>query len=180
MTATGDLLLGNKTWPFVARIVGDDIVCDNAAATCFGGWGNGHIDDPQDSGATASGRSTKTEVIDGVSLPMDSRFWPNMERNDPAGFKALYGAPFPRIPWGTLVEVTISGVTHTPKDGVVDLGPGKGATKGELGIAHALDLTPAAAAHWSSMPLSALARSFAARVSFRIIGGAKYCVPVPV
>lgn len=176
--ATG-ALTGDGTWPFIARVVGDDILCDNVVATVFGGWGDGHIADPQDSGHTASGKNTKVDLVEGVSLPMDSRFWPNMEQDDPTGFKALYGAPFPRIPWGTPVEITIAGVTFTPRDGIVDLGPGKGATKGELGPEHALDLTVLAAAHWSKMPLRQLATSFEARVWFRIIGGAKYCLPPP-
>lgn len=170
----GTILAGDGTWPYTARIEGEDIVCENIAITCFGGWGGGHNADPQDSGRTASGRNTKNEVIDGVSIAMDARQFPGMDQRDPGGYRALKGAPFPRIPWGTKVEVTIKGVTYTPADGIVDLGPGKQASR--PGDPHALDLTPHAAQHFAGggLSLSRLATGFSARGSFRILGAAKY------
>ena len=179
MSTEAGILAGDGSWPFVARIVGDDVICDNVMATCFGGWGTGREEDDLDDGRTASGRNTKTEEVWGVSLPMDSRFWPRMDQTDPGGYKALYGAPFPRFPWGTQVEVTIGGVSHIPRDGIVDLGPGKRATRRDDQLAHALDLTVLAAALWSKLPLVELANSFEARTRIRIIGGAKYCLTAP-
>jgi hypothetical protein len=169
----GIILSGDGTWPFTARVVGDDIVCENIEITCFGGWGGGNNADPQDSGRTASGKNTKRDWIEGVSIAMDSRQFPGMEANDSGGFRALKGAPFPKMPWGTLVEVTIGEKTFTPKDGIVDLGPGKQASK--PGHPHALDLTPPAAQLFDTKtPIRRLAIGFSARGSFRIIGGAKY------
>jgi hypothetical protein len=170
----GTILHGDGTWPFTARIVGEDIVCENVVVTCFGGWGNGHNADPQDSGNTASGRNTKHQEIEGVSIAMDSRQFPGMAARDHAGYLALEGAPFPKIPWGTKVEVTIGGKTFTPKDGIVDLGPGKRASK--PGAPHALDLTPLAARLFDPQtPIAKLATGFyKTGANFRILGAAKY------
>jgi hypothetical protein len=172
--ATGRILKGDGSWPFQAAIDGDDIVVNDIVITCFGGWGDGHIGDPQDSGRTASGRNTKTQRIEGVSIAMDSRQFPGMKDRDPAGYNALLGSPLPKIDWGTKVEVTIKGKTFTPKDGIVDLGPGKHATKDEA-EPHALDLTPLAAALFEpNTPISRLATQFEQRGSYRILGGAKF------
>lgn len=170
---SGTILKGDGTWSFTARVEGEDIVCEDIFITCFGGWGGGNNADPQDNGNTASGRNTKRDVIEGVSIAMDGRQFPNMETRDPGGYRALKGAPFPKIPWGTRVEVTIDGKTFTPKDGIVDLGPGKQASK--PGKPHALDLTPHAAHLFEpDTALRRLATSFYKKGSFRIIGGAKF------
>lgn len=169
----GTVLRGDGTWPYTARIEGDDIVCENIVITCFGGWGAGHNADPQDSGRTASGKNTKQDWIDGVSIAMDARQFRGMEQNDPAGYRALAGAPFPKIPWGTPVEVTIAGKKYTPRDGIVDLGPGKHASRPNE--PHALDLTPPAAQVFRpGVAIARLATGFSAIGSFRIIGGAKF------
>jgi hypothetical protein len=163
-------------WPFTAKVVGNDLIVENVAITCFGGWGNGNISDPNDSGATASGISTKYREVEGVALPMDGRMF---SRLSSAEHKALDGSPIPRLvnergltAWHTPVEITIDGYTYTPKDGVIDLGPGRQATrKGEP--PNACDLTPIAASHWSSLSLRKLATQFYKIGSYRIIGGAK-------
>ena len=172
--ASGKILKGDGTWPFQARVDGDDIVVEDIVITCFGGWGDGQIDDPQDSGRTASHRNTKDERIEGVAIPMDAGQFPGMEDRDPAGYHALLGSPLPKVPWGTQVEVTIGQKTFMPQDGIVDLGPGKHATKNP-DEPHALDLTPRAAALFQpNTPLRTLARTFEERGSYRIIGGAKF------
>src|ERR1700736_213799 len=172
--ATGKVLKGDGTWPFEAVVDSDDIVVNDIVITCFGGWGDGNIDDPQDSGRTASHRNTKTERIEGVAIPMDSAQFPGMENSDSAGYHALVGSPLPKIPWATQVQVTIGAKTFTPKDGIVDLGPGKRATKNP-NEPHALDLTPIAAALFQpDKPLRTLARNFEERGSYRIIGGAQF------
>ena len=161
----GQILCGDGTWPFSARIDGADIVVEEIVITCFGG-----AYDPQDDGQTASGVNTKASPsVEGVSIAMDGRKF----RMSPKEHAALDGSPLPKVPWHTMVEVTIDGVTHTPKSGILDLGPGKQASS--PGEAHALDLTVAAARLFrpDASP-KALARSFKARGSFRIIGGAKY------
>lgn len=151
-------LIGNVEWPFTIRIDGADLVVDNILVTCFGG-----AFDPQDDGQTASGISTKDPTVDAVSLPM---------RDDEDA--ALAGSPLPRMPFGTIVTVIIDGIVYAPPRGVIDLGPGKQATKG-VGLAHALDLTVAAAARFApGVPLWQLASSFAKRGAYRIVGGAKY------
>lgn len=148
-------LTGDGTWPFVAYIDGDDIVVNDVVITCFGG-----AYDPQDNGETASGINTKRNPnIAAVSLPMD--------------FGPCKGSPLPRIPWGTPVDVTIGNHTARFGSGVIDLGPGKQASKPNE--PHALDLTPGAAAVFQpGVPYRMLATQFFERGSFRIIGGAKY------
>jgi hypothetical protein len=118
-------------WPFEIEIDGDDIILEGVI-TCFGGWGSG-IADPQDKGGTASGMNTKTRIVEGVSIAMDGRQFSTLNA---AEHRALDGAPVPRLfnehgltAWHTPIEVTIGGVTYTPRDGLVDLGPGLQATK---------------------------------------------------
>lgn len=163
-------LKGDGTWPWSAWVVGEDIVMRDTAITCFGGWGGGNIADPDDNGRTASGRNTKNEEICGCSIPMDGRLFPAMSHLE---HLALDGAPFPRIPFGTPVEVTIDGKTILLPDGIVDLGPGhrvQSKTKPK-----ALDLTTWAAKRFSPViPISKIAQTFEARGSFRIIGGARF------
>jgi hypothetical protein len=167
-------LRGDGTWPFEAEVDGQDIVVQDIVITCFGGWGDGKIDDPQDNGHTSSGRNTKTEQIEGVAIPMDSRQFPGMKQRDLKGYRTLLGSPLPKIDWGTKVEVTIAGKTFTPKDGIVDLGPGKRATQ-KASEPHALDLTPRAARLVEpNTAFSRLARNFKKRGSYRILGGAKF------
>lgn len=159
----GMVLKGDGTWPFTARVDGDDIVVENVKATCFGG-----SSDPQDNGDTASGMSTKTNpLIQAVSLPMDGRQFPGMSA---AEHRALDGSPIPRLPWHTMVEVTANGKLIRPNQGVIDLGPGKQATR-PGSLAHAIDLTVAAA---RLIDPKASATNFSAVVSYRIIDGAKY------
>ena len=151
-------LKGDGTWPFTATIDGDDIVVSNITITCFGG-----LDDPQDPGDTASGVNTKRNpTIAGVALPM------NIGPRSPH----TQGSPIPKLPWGTPVEVTIGKFVSTPAKGVIDIGPGKQASK--PGDPHALDLTPGAAQFFSPDPLERLATNFEAQGSYRIIGGAKF------
>ncbi len=150
----------------MARIDGEDIIIDNVAATCFGGAA-----DPQDDGDTASGRNTKREPdIEGVSLAMDGRMFPRLS---PAEHRALDGSPIPKLPWGTPVEITSNdGRSFTPRDGVIDLGPGIQATR-EDHDSHTVDLTVAAARLFNPR---ATATNFSMRCCVRIIGGAKFLV----
>ena len=170
------------TWPFSIQIVGDDIVVNDILITSFGGWGTG-IADPQDNGNTASGVNTKTRPIIGISIAMDGRQFSTL---GPAEHRALDGAPIPRLlnehgltAWHTQVEVTIGSLKFIPRDGLVDLGPGLQATPTIKGMrdpkkAHALDLTPLAAAYFKAgESVRNLALDFEARGSFRIIGGAR-------
>lgn len=157
----GKTLEGDGTWPFVAVVDGDDIVVSDVVITCFGGGF-----DPQDDGSTASGINTKRNPnIAAVSLPLDF------------GDRSPHtkGSPIPPISWGTPVEVTIDGKTVRLGSGVIDIGPGKQASR--KGEPHALDLTPGAAALFQpGVPFRLLASQFEERGSYRIIGGAKYVV----
>jgi len=159
------VLTGDGTWPFTAEIKGDDIVVTNIVITCFGG-----AFDPQDDGETASGVNTKhSPNISAVSLPMDGQQF----SMTPPEHAALDGSPIPKVPWHTLVEVTIGGQKLTPQSGVIDLGPGKKASKPNQ--PHALDLTVGAAKVFApDASLQSLATSFEKRGSYRIIGGAKF------
>jgi hypothetical protein len=169
-------ILTGEGWPFEVHVIGDDLVVPDTLITCFGGIGNGVIFDPDDSGRTASGRNTKIEEVAGVALPLNTE---NRTGVDAATHRALDGSPIPWLPWGTFVEVTIKGVTFTPPDGLVDIGPSKRVQK--PGNPKALDLTVWAARHFDKalhsehqMTPKQLAREFEARGSYRIIGGAKF------
>lgn len=154
-----------RTWPFTVRVDGDDLVCDDIVLTCFGG-----PHDPQDNGETASGHNTIREPgLCGVSLAMDGRQYSHLS---PAEHAALDYAPFPRLPWGTLVEITIAGQVFTPPAGIVDLGPGRQASK--PGQPHGCDLSPAAARIFApAMPPEKLPTQFECRGSIRVIGAAR-------
>lgn len=153
--AGAQILAGDGTWPWRAFVDGLDIVVTNARATCFGG-----ADDPQDSGETASGISTKDNPdLAAVSLPMDGRMFHGLS---PAEHAALDGSPLPRVPWETKVMVTSGGVSHIFP--VIDLGPGKR-------TGNAIDCTKAAARKFKP---NATTRDFEMRCDLRIIGGAQF------
>lgn len=181
--ADGTILSGDGTWPYVWCVDGDDLVAGTMKDGCFtpggivitsfGGWGGGNISDPQDNGETASGKNTKQQALSGVSLAMDPEDYPEMKANDPRGYAALVGAPLPRLPWGMLVTVNVNGVDTTPPDGIIDLGPGRKASK--PGEPHGCDLTPIAA-HLvlPSVSVSRAANAFEVRGSVRAHGAAKF------
>jgi hypothetical protein len=133
------ILRGDKTWPFVAKLVGT-IVVDNVVATWFGG-----DLDPQDDGQTSCGYPTKGHPdLIGCSLPMDL-----------GTVKQTDGSPLPRLPWGlhsdgtpnpdgTIVTVWPIGFSDffLPCP-LIDDGPGKQATTNPA-EPHGIDLTVAA------------------------------------
>lgn len=173
------LLTGDGTWPYAWKVDGDDLIsCAmdgtpmEVVITSFGGWGGGNISDPQDNGSCASGKNTKQQALSGVSLAMDPDDYPEMKANDPQGYAALKGAPLPRIPWGTLVTVTVGCDDYTPADGIIDLGPGKHASK--PGQPHGCDLSPIAAHLVDGTPVNRAANDFEVRGTVRIIGAAKF------
>ncbi len=154
------LLRGDGSWPWTATVDGDDIVV-SGLATAFGGE-----DDSQDDGGTASGFDTRGHPgLMACSLPM---------RDD--NLEALRGSPIPRMPFGLRADGTRSprgawvAVSFDGADGppavlpVIDLGPGKR-------TGHVLDLTVAAA---RLRDAGATANNFLARVTYRILGGARY------
>jgi hypothetical protein len=146
------ILRGDGSWPWHATIEGQDIVVRNARATCFGG-----ANDPEDSGETASGVSTKRNPsLKGCALPMIY-----LGRNK-ALLKALGGSPIPKLPWKTLVEITCGDKKITIP--VIDLGPAKRTGNG-------IDLTIAAA---KMLKPNASATNFLIHCDYRILGGAKF------
>lgn len=162
-------------WFYKVAADGDDLIITTPIIiTAFGGAGDGTCPDRQDNSNTASGVNTKHNVIHGVALAMDSRQFPGMKKSDPSGYLALFGAPFPRMPWNTPVQVTIGGVSKV--FGVVDLGPGIGASK--PGQPHGLDLTlPAAALFMPNKSLVWLAKNFKVNGTVRVIDGKKFIKP---
>ena len=101
------VLHGDGSYGFTAHIEGDDLVVRGVRATWFGG-----AHDPQDSGETASGLSTRLhpELL-GCALPMN-------------GFRVTRGSPLPRLPWmTTVVEVTRPGNGRKVRVPLIDLGP---------------------------------------------------------
>jgi len=146
------ILRGDGTWPWTAYVDNGDIIVTNVRGTCFGG-----DSDPEDSGATASGISTRNNpMLRACALPMcyDGR--------NAALRKALGGSPIPKIPWMTKVEIVANGKCLIVP--VIDLGPAKR-------TGNAIDLTIAAARFFDS---SATATRFEIRCSYRILGGAKH------
>lgn len=139
------VLRGDGSYPFTARIEGDDLVVRGARATWFGG-----AHDPQDSGETASGVSTRQhpELL-GCALPMN-------------GYRLTSGSPLPNLPWRTAVEVTRPANGRTLRVPLIDLGPAAPPH------AHAvIDLTLAA-----FRALGGDVRAGEMTVDFRIPGGA--------
>jgi hypothetical protein len=152
--STARLLKGDGSWPFVAYVLGDDLVLIHQKTTCFGGG-----DDPQDDGSTASGVSTKPIAVEGISLPMDMRG----RKGSAAVHKALDGSPIPFMPFiETKVEITCGSIQFIAP--LLDLGPAKY-------TGNAVDLTIACA---RKIVPTATARNFGVNVNIRIIGGAKY------
>ena len=146
------ILRGDGTWPWSAHVDGADILVIGCRATCFGG-----SNDPQDSGETASGISTKfNPTLKGCALPMIYTGQSKALR------KALGGSPIPKLPWRTMVQIMSNGKRLTVP--VIDLGPAKY-------TGNAIDLTIAAARYFKG---TATATSFEMECSYRIIGGAAY------
>lgn len=146
------ILRGDGSWPFSAHVDGDDIVVAGVRGTCFGG-----ANDPQDSGETASGISTKANpTIRACALPMI------YTGKNKALRKALGGSPIPKLPWKTMVEIMGNSKRLTVP--VIDLGPAKR-------TGNAIDLTIAAARFFDG---KATATNFELECSYRIIGGAKF------
>jgi len=153
---TSDLpiLRGDGSWPWSAHIDGNDIIVVNARATCFGG-----AFDPEDSGDTASGLSTKENpTLKGCALP---RIYTG--KNKPL-IKALGGSPIPNVPFMIQVEVTDASSGRKLTVPFIDIGPAKR-------TGNAIDLTIAAARFFKP---KASATSFELRCHYRIIGGAQY------
>lgn len=150
MSYNGQILKGDGTWPFLVAVIdGEDIVVRGGAATWFGG-----SDDDLDSGATASGVSTKDNPnILGCALPMRVR-----------GFKPTQGSPIPRLPWHTQVRVYRPTVKKSLTVELIDLGPAKWA----CADGDCIDLTQAA-----MRALCGGKRLGRIKVDYRIIGGAK-------
>ena len=168
-----DALTNTKkpVWPFKYIADGEDAVIDRPITiTCFGGNGDNTITDPQDDGQTASGVNTKYQAVIGVSIAMNGLDFPHIS---PAEHKALDYAPIHKMPWHTQVIVTIKGVKYTASSGIIDLGPGLQASKGNS--IHALDLTtPFAQLIYPNKTRRQLALDFEEIGTFRIVGGAKY------
>ena len=148
------ILRGDGSWPWSAHVDGDDILVIDCRATCFGG-----SNDPQDSGETASGISTKgNPTLKACALPMIYSGC-----NKPL-LKALGGSPLPFIPWSAKIQVEIMALGKTLTVRCIDLGPAKR-------TGNAIDLTIAAARFFKG---NASATNFEIQCSYRILGGAKY------
>lgn len=132
----------------------EDLVLKNVRVTCFGG-----TDDPQDSGKTASGLSTKPPGTMGCALPR------NYTGPHAPTRRSLEGSPIPQaLPWRAPVQFTERATGKTLVVPFIDLGP-------DLNTENAGDLTVAAAKHFNP---AATARNFEMLADIRIIGGAKY------
>lgn len=152
ISTDGKTLIGRG---LTVYIVGEDLLLTNVRVTCFGG-----TDDPQDSGDTASGVSTKNPATLGCALPRNYTGPHGPTR------RALQGSPIPeKLPWKTPVEFTDLKTGKTLTVPFIDLGPNLETTT------NAGDLTVAAAKHFNP---NATARNFEMMADIRIIGGAKY------
>jgi hypothetical protein len=176
-------ILSHPLWPFTVEVDGEDLVVRDIVITCFGG-----ANDPQDSGETASGYSTRRHPRAlACSLPMDGLQYHGLNAREHA---ALDHSPIPRLPWGMTLKdgvwvsngeacevwVTIGDATKHLTEGVIDLGPGRQASK--PGEPHALDLTESAARLFQP-GIQNPSRTFEARGSFRIVNGAQFIPKLP-
>ena len=116
---------GDGTWQCVWKVDGDDLVAKGIRCTWFGGE-----DDPDDTGKTASGISTKDSGVVGCALPM-SKVEP----------KACPGSPIRWLPWGTRVKVYNRANGATVFTELIDVGPAKRRDGSEQGN---IDVTPEA------------------------------------
>lgn len=152
VSTTGATLTGRG---ITVHIDGEDLLLKNVRVTCFGG-----TDDPQDSGDTASGVSTKNPATLGCALPRNYTGPHGPTR------RALQGSPIPeKLPWKTPVAFTDLKTGKTLTVPLIDLGPNLETTT------NAGDLTVAAAKQFNP---HATARNFEMMADIRIIGGAKY------
>lgn len=173
----GPLLAGMelavRKWAFTVAVHGDDLVMINGRGTCFGG-----ASDPQDDGSTASGFNTRAHPDSPlISLPMRGQMYPGLSAAEHA---ALDDAPWPRMPWMTIVEVglmptepdlagrsvgyVLSLVDDMFEFALGDLGPG-------YRTGNALDLTQPAARNFDP---KASAVSFNSQFVARVKGGARF------
>ena len=162
-------------WKYQVARDGDDLIITTPVTiTTFGGDGRGNCPDPQDDGRCAApGRNTKNQILYGVALAMDSRQFPGMQQRDPAGYQALLGAPFPRMPYGTLIQIKVGNVVYLAKDGLLDLGPGHNASKTATTPqeAHGCDLTlPLANLIMPGHSMKWLANNFEVQGTVRALG----------
>jgi len=95
--------------PFVHEIDGKDVWFRSIKTTWFGG-----ADDPQDSGETASGFSTKSHPETfGAALPMDIG----------AQFPATHGSGIPKMPYWIMVKALNRTTGKSIYAPLIDLGP---------------------------------------------------------
>ena len=154
------ILKGDGTWPFEAKVDGDDLVVRGHYATWFGG-----NNDPMDGGSTASGISTKGNPdILGCSLPMHI----GPRSGSKVTFEPTHGSPLPKLPWKTQVRVWCPETNKIIVVELIDLGPAKWAC--EKG--NCLDLTQAA-----FRALGVSAKRGRVKVDYRILGGAEFVPP---
>lgn len=171
-------LVGDNTWPFTALLdpIGPnakpvDIVVGKNQIVYATYWGGSH--DDMDSGETASGYPTKGHPdLLGCAIPMRVN---NMA--------ALHGSPIPYMPFGikanggpnpkgAFVRAYCPRTELTIVVPVIDLGPGKGATR-DPKRPHALDLTIAA---WKALGLEVGGNP--EPIQYRILGAAHYVTGV--
>lgn len=136
------------------EIEGNDLVVRNVRATCFGG-----TNDPQDSGETASGISTKPSWTIGVALPR------KYTGSDKATRDALEDGIIPSsVPFTICVEVTDRETGRKWVGAFIDLGPA-------TWTGNYIDLTVAMAKKFNP---NASATNFSMMCDYRILGGAEY------
>ncbi len=107
------VLTGTPGWPWVAYIQGADVIIGPGRCTWFGGG-----DDPGDNGETMSGVDNRGAGVPGVALPV--AWWVKSTAGSPL-CPVRFGARKPRIPWGTLVEVSWRGIKVVAP--LIDNGP---------------------------------------------------------
>lgn len=138
-------------WEFLkVEVSGTDLVIGPGIVTAFGG-----ASDRMDSGATASGLSTKDKPdFLGCALPM---------RRDSS--PVLRGSPIPKLPWFiTVLFESVGGIQKTVVTQLIDEGPANWTR-------HIGDLTVAAAKMFDP---NATANNFSKTMLIRVLGGAKY------
>jgi len=147
--------------PWTYEIDGDDLVVRNVTATCFGGKF-----DKGDNGQTESGVMNNGGFEDVKQCALPIRSVEHATAGSPLAFKG------PHIPWRTEVRVWRASESEETAISTILTDNGPDVSRYPT---HAIDLNPAAAHEFTTIPVERIANEWSSPgISYRIVGGAKW------